>query len=823
MPLPLLAKSRVFDYFEKRGLEKITDVNAGDWHLYIVKELVDNALDADEAAGLRSQIRVEFKYRPPGHLAVAVSNTALFPLDQVEEIFSFDAYTSVKDYFNSLTRGQQGNGLKTILGMPYALRHFTQGRYAIGYVPLTIQAGDRKCHVACKVDEERQTAQVQVSHRRPQHAIRGTRINVNVANFAPHPPPSIDELGGLARKYALWNPFASFYWELSFTDETRDVLEFPSRSECHPIAAPPPVRWYRFDQFARLCRRLIQDDGVEFADLFARFMHLDAPDRRKRLRAALSGRGIHTISDLHEEANLRAAYDIVLEGTPQISLDWLGEVGARAVDEFARTHLDSEGYVCYRSHKETPLPDPCAPFVLEVFMLRSRQVRERTLWVGVNFSPLYKDPFYRKRFRSAGGGETEVVGLNPVLQSLGIESDDNVLVGVHLISPNIDFQSFGKAEFDCRLIEAPLLDILEDVAQDFCRRNRIKSNERLLLPLIGKAAEIVSSQGRFRFTLSQLHRRTHGLARQEHPEIPAEPRSDDLERFRSILIPEHEQTHGPIEGLIRSRKTKFLHPSKPFGTVLWIMKEGFEDVFISNDLMNVLELAIFWGEVEGAEMWPELAGHLHKNKSYTVLALHDAEVGAMLDACQAAKASEKERPPNCRFVDLGLFPTQALELGITAEPAVGPALDDPQEEALLRKSLSPEDAGLLLQRRCRFDLNALSTDELVQWIVGRYIEIGVVEDRPLDRDQMRDHVARYLLRLARARIEQRVSDELGVAAAVERITQSLSQDLIRHDAALLDKLVTSPPRAWKDTIDAFAEDFLNSHLNRTDIRKYARG
>jgi hypothetical protein len=819
MPLPLLAKSRAFDYFEKRGLEKVTDVNAGDWHLYILKELIDNALDADEAAGLPPQIDIEFHYRPSGRLVVSLANAAEFPLDEAASIFSFDSYSSVKDFFNSLTRGQQGNGLKTVLGIPYALKHFSQGHYALDFNPLSIQVWDRKCAIACDVDEERQTAHVKVSERRSQSDVAGTRINVCVANFAPQPPPSIDEVTRLARQYALFNPFARFSWTLSFADGAESVaLEFPARVQPRRLAAPPPVRWYRFDQFARLCRRLTLDDGSDLPGLLAWFLHLDAPDRQRRVLAELAALGVRSVGDLGQEAKLRAAYDVLVQATPQISLDWLGELGPRAIDEFARGNLKLEGELCYRCHKECPPQDPAAPFALEVFMLRSPQLRERTLWMGVNFTPLYKDPFYRKRFRLQGGSPTEVMGLNRVLQALGVEQDDNVLVGVHLISPNIEFQSFGKAEFDCRLIEAPLLELIERVSQEFQRLNRIKSHERLMLPLIGEAAKIVSSDGKFRFTMEQLYRRTRHIVRQRNPAFPAEPRSDDAERFRTIVLPEHEKSHGPIDGLVRSRKSKFLQPSRPIGAVLWIMKPGFEDVFINNDLMNMLEVALFWGDIAGEEMWSELSGHLHKNKSYTILALHDADVPALIAVRQAADGFAKANPPGCRFVDLGLTASQALELGVPGEAVDRSAAEDAES---IEESLAPGDAEQLLAHRLRFDLNALSADELIQWILGRYIEIGIIEDRKLSREDMRAQLASYLLRLARARIEQRVTQELKVAATVDRITQALSRSLVRQDQALLDKLITSPPKTWKTVLDAFADDFVNSHLNRADISSYS--
>ncbi|NJL57938.1 ATP-binding protein, partial [bacterium] len=84
-------RTSVFDFVRIEGLQKLTSVTAHDWDLYIVKELVDNALDADEAiTGDEDQpgtqhprISVEMHYGSdgPDHwLEIIVRNRAPFPL-----------------------------------------------------------------------------------------------------------------------------------------------------------------------------------------------------------------------------------------------------------------------------------------------------------------------------------------------------------------------------------------------------------------------------------------------------------------------------------------------------------------------------------------------------------------------------------------------------------------------------------------------------------------------------------------------------------------------------------------------------------------------
>lgn len=47
-PERILTKSRIMEYFTVDGLVKMTGVESGKFDIYILKELIDNALDACE-------------------------------------------------------------------------------------------------------------------------------------------------------------------------------------------------------------------------------------------------------------------------------------------------------------------------------------------------------------------------------------------------------------------------------------------------------------------------------------------------------------------------------------------------------------------------------------------------------------------------------------------------------------------------------------------------------------------------------------------------------------------------------------------------------
>src|SRR2546423_12444435 len=144
--------NREYDYVRLDGLARATGRPAHEWDLYIVKELIDNALDADESLwrnDLRQfpslHIRIEYISVPPPQcqqLLVRVGNRALFPVQRVRDIFATQWYTSRKAFIKGLTRGALGNALKTLLGIPYALHNRVADDWKPDLKPLSIYCGN---------------------------------------------------------------------------------------------------------------------------------------------------------------------------------------------------------------------------------------------------------------------------------------------------------------------------------------------------------------------------------------------------------------------------------------------------------------------------------------------------------------------------------------------------------------------------------------------------------------------------------------------------------------------------------------------------------
>ena len=121
MPSTLIRKtfktSRLAEFCSQKELVNQTGHEVADWPLVIIKELVDNALDGCEEAGIAPVVSITVNV---DGITVA-DNGAGISAETVTGILDYTARVSSREAYVSPTRGAQGNALKTILAMPAVL------------------------------------------------------------------------------------------------------------------------------------------------------------------------------------------------------------------------------------------------------------------------------------------------------------------------------------------------------------------------------------------------------------------------------------------------------------------------------------------------------------------------------------------------------------------------------------------------------------------------------------------------------------------------------------------------------------------------------
>jgi DNA topoisomerase VI subunit B len=115
--------SRAAEYFSVRELQTLTGQQEWRFVSVVLKELKDNAIDSCETATVAPVLHVGWVPDPETERVqlTITDNGPGIPRDTVQRILNFDTRTSDKAAYRSPTRGAQGNALKTVLGIPWAL------------------------------------------------------------------------------------------------------------------------------------------------------------------------------------------------------------------------------------------------------------------------------------------------------------------------------------------------------------------------------------------------------------------------------------------------------------------------------------------------------------------------------------------------------------------------------------------------------------------------------------------------------------------------------------------------------------------------------
>jgi DNA topoisomerase VI subunit B len=111
--------SRLLDFVGQRELVAQTGHPVAEWPLVFLKELIDNAIDSCEKAG-RAPIVVVAVSTVTGEITITDNGPGIPPAT-VADILDDTVRVSSREAYVSPTRGAQGNALKTIIAMPFAL------------------------------------------------------------------------------------------------------------------------------------------------------------------------------------------------------------------------------------------------------------------------------------------------------------------------------------------------------------------------------------------------------------------------------------------------------------------------------------------------------------------------------------------------------------------------------------------------------------------------------------------------------------------------------------------------------------------------------
>ena len=449
--------SRLMEFCTEKELVAQTGHEAHKWPLVVVKELVDNGIDACEEAEVPPVIKVAIttgkkpkssrrsRSRPVRPTRIVIEdNGPGIPTETISGIIDYDIRISSREAYIGPTRGRQGNALKTILPMAYVLGGKIKGE-------TWIEALGRKHRIQFTVNQIKQEPKVNDIRSRSR-VTTGTRVTVfwpdtHEAEIDP------DEINNLLMEY-IW---VNSHLTLQFTVDGETLIrcratnpDWTKYRACDATSA----HWYTLEQIERYAGALIARDQearratrrkYTVREFVAQFRGMRATDKQKQILRELgaSHMSLHRFFGSETQVNhqrMEKLLRLLKKHTRVVRPELLGVIGE---EHLRRMIADRGGEPKSFKYFASPGFDADGlSYMVEIATCPFKQWVDgkgtpgRKLITGVNFSATLENPF--DTFRG-------LEGMNEILVELRAGPYAPVIVCVHYVCPHIEYLDRGKS------------------------------------------------------------------------------------------------------------------------------------------------------------------------------------------------------------------------------------------------------------------------------------------------------------------------------------------------------------------------------------------
>jgi len=431
------ATSRLLEFCSQKELVLQTGHPVEQWSLVILKELVDNAIDACEESGVAPEIKVEVR---SGTITIADNGPGI-AASTVKSLLDFSVRVSSREAYASPTRGAQGNALKTLVAMPFVLDG-TLGE-------TVIEARGVRHQIRFTVDGIRQEPRV-------DRLEGGSDVKVGTVVTIRWPQKTCSLLDQsksrflqIAADYAWLNPHLTMGVDWDGYKSTLEATD-PKWSKWLP-SDPTSAHWYDLERLERLAAAYVardQDEGRSLPRTVREFISeirgLSGTAKQKRVLDS-TGMARTALADLFADGQPdRAAIGKLLEAmraeTRPVRPQQLGIIGKDHIAKrFEIAGVNPETLTYKRMFRN----DEGVPAVIETaFGYCPDGPPKRRFIVGVNWSVGINNPF-----RQLGAyGQS----LDTYLQNQRVGDNEPIVLLVHLACPLITYTDRGKSSFALR-------------------------------------------------------------------------------------------------------------------------------------------------------------------------------------------------------------------------------------------------------------------------------------------------------------------------------------------------------------------------------------
>ena len=417
--------SRLLEFFSEKELTMQIGHNSDWWPTALVKELVDNGLDAGESAGVPPEITVTLT----DDMVSIADNGLGLPAATLERSLDYTVRVSDKNHYISPTRGQLGNALKCLWAAPFVA---TGER---GHIEI-MTAGQRR-GVTVGLDRIAQTPELKYEVSSDDLVKNGTLVRIHWPQIAGCLGRG-DDVRQMLTDFAAFNPHASFAWQ-SYESSGVIAATDPGWSKWRP-ADPTSPHWYSAEQLRDLVAAYLNAERQEGAkartvrEFVAEFRGLSGTAKQKKVTTSLglTGAYLHDLVD-DDDVSLEKVAALLTAMQSESRAPKPAVLGVLGKDHMTQHMVDHRHVGADSVHyKKVEGEAGGLPFVLEVALGVYDEAFEdsgRDVTVGLNWSATFKPPI------------RELLGL---LGQQRVDSCDPVVILVHLACPVMQFTDRGK-------------------------------------------------------------------------------------------------------------------------------------------------------------------------------------------------------------------------------------------------------------------------------------------------------------------------------------------------------------------------------------------
>jgi DNA topoisomerase VI subunit B len=436
--------SRAAEYFDSRQLSTLTGVSQHEFASVCLKELVDNALDACETAKVAPVVNIRVRHEHELIELTVSDNGPGIPPEVVRKVLDYNIRVSDKATYRSPTRGAQGNALKTIIGIPYALG---------GCEPLVVSARGVRHTITPWVDP---AGHVHFDYTNTPAVTEGTTVRLTIPDSGYE--QDFDPLHW-SRSFAAFNPHATVSYQAK-SGPAKVAETYKSTTEGgikkYVPSEPTSPHWYSTASLKGLVFNHIahaRNGGrdLPLGEFVRQFQGLTSTKKAKAVAAPLIDAGFTHLSDFAgDEGRVGELLTRMTAESKPPKASALGYVGEEHFRTFFESVYASVNEFKYVRHSGT-MPSGL-PFTFEFALATLDEPGH--LYCGINFSPTFGDPLEGTtlagpEFRAGGiKGFLSAAYALPETDSLWYRTPASVAVAAHIITPAPLFLDRGKTRLD---------------------------------------------------------------------------------------------------------------------------------------------------------------------------------------------------------------------------------------------------------------------------------------------------------------------------------------------------------------------------------------